>query len=74
MQGATLTTSKFMNALELELIFRLSSMNPTSKRIEQERASRASGARNRMEAALGRANTQSLNQAPLVVAAQHVAL
>lgn len=74
MQGATLTTSKFMNALELELIFRLSTMNPTAKRIERERASRAAGARNRMEAALGRANTQSLNQSPLVVAAQHVAL
>lgn len=74
MQGATLTTSRFMSALEMELIFRLSSMNEATKRAELDRAAQASGARNRMEAALGRANTQSLNQAPMVVAAQIVAL
>lgn len=74
MQGATLTGSRFMNALELELIFHLSGMNRSAKRAERETASRDAGARNRIEAALGRANTQSLNQAPLVVAAQIVAL
>lgn len=74
MQGATLTTSRFMSALEMELIYRLSSMNEAAKRAELDRAARASGARNRMEAALGRANTQSLNHAPVVVAAQIVAL